>query len=169
MEKISCHYLSEKELWKMKRVLALLVAGAVVVLIPASCIAKVPDAQISLGGIVPGVTLNSVKAIYGEPVQSRDGETWIFSNGMVIKVDDDFPEIVEEVVVYSANGKIATTAGIAVGMKDTALNVAYGSADEVEYEYDGVEYTYYSDDMNKKMEFKVKDNVVVKIKCEFRG
>ena len=153
----------------MKRVLALLVAGAVVVLTPVSCIAKVPDAQISLGGIVPGVTLNSVKAIYGEPVQSRDGETWIFSNGMVIKVDDDFPEIVEEVSIYSANGTIATPAGISIGMKDTALNVAYGSADDIDYEHDGVEYTYYSDDMNKKMEFKVKDNVVVKIKCELRG
>lgn len=152
----------------MKRVLSLLAAGALIFLNPVSCIAKVPDAQISLGGIVPGVTLNSVKVIYGEPVPSRDGETLLFSNGIVIKVDDDFSGIVEEVSIYSANDKIATPAGIAVGMKDSALNAAYGSADDVDYEYDGVEYTYYSDDMKKKMEFKVKDNVVVKIKCELR-
>ena len=153
----------------MKRVFSLLAAGSLIVLNSVSCIAKVPEAQISLGGIVPGVTLNSVKEIYGEPVPSRDGETLIFSKGLIVNVDDDFPEIVEEVSVYSANDKISTPAGVSVGVKDTALNVAYGSADDVDYEHDGVEYTYYSDDLKKKMEFKVKDNVVVKIKCELRS
>ena len=134
---------------------------------PVSCVAKVLEAQISLGGIVPGVTLSSVKAIYGESVPSRDGETLIFSNDLIVKVNDDFLEIVEEIIIYSAT-RMSTPAGISVGMKDTALNIAYGSADDVDYEHDGIEYTYYSDDMKKKMEFKVKDNVIIKIKCEFK-
>ena len=153
----------------MKKIFTMLMTSAFVASVSFNCVAKVPETQISLGGVVPGATVNSVKAIYGEPVSSYDGETLTFNNGLVVKVDEERPDIVEEVIITSGSEKITTPAGISVGMDDTLLNVAYGTADNVDYERNFVEYVYYSDDTKKKMEFKVEDGVIVKIKCELRG
>ena len=55
-----------------------------------------------------------------------------------------------------------------MGMSEAVLSDVYGSADKVDRDYDDTEYVYYSSDYSKKMEFKVVNGTIVKIKCELR-
>ena len=145
-----------------KRIIALTV-GAMMAL-SVGCSARISSNQISLAGIEPGFTVEQVKQICGEPTYNN-GETMAFGD-LVIKIDDDRPGIVEEVI--TRGGDISTPAGIKVGMSETALNGAYGMADDVDRDYNDTEYTYKSEDGRKKLEFKVVNGVIVKIKCELR-
>ena len=149
----------------MKKLFAALAAGSLMAL---SCVAHatVPAAQISLGGVAPGASVDSVKQAYGEPSYSHDRETLTFSGGLVVKVDDNRPGVVEEVLVRS--GGISTPAGVSVGMGADRLNGAYGAADKVDSERDETEYVYYSDDRTKQLEFEVRNGVIVKISCELK-
>ena len=70
----------------------------------------------------------------------------------------------EEVTLRSA--VLATPAGITVGMDEAAMLNAYGQADKLEYDDGAKEYTYYSHDFHSKMEFKVWNGKIIKIKCE---
>ena len=147
----------------MKKKIISLALGAMMA-ISVGCFAKIPAAQIALGGIEPGFTIEQVKQVCGEPTYNG-GDTLVFGD-LVVKVDDDRPGIVEEVIVRGGN--IATPAGIKVGMSESALNEAYGRADDVDRDTNDTEYTYKSDDGKKKLEFKVVNGVIVKIKCELR-
>ena len=147
----------------MKKKFISLLLGAMMAF-SAACFAKIPAAQIALGGIEPGFKIEQVKQIYGEPTYDG-GETLVFGN-LIVKVDDDRPGIVEEVIVRG--GDIATPAGIKVGMSASALNEVYGRADDIDRDTNDTEYTYKSDDGKRKLEFKVVNGVIVKIKCELR-
>ena len=145
-----------------KKILALTL-GTMMAL-SVGCSARIDSSQISLAGIEPGWTVEQVKQICGEPTYNS-GETMDFGD-LIIKVDEDRPGIVEEVI--TRGGDIATPAGIKVGMSESALNTAYGMADDVDRDYNDTEYTYKSNDGRKKLEFKVVNGVIVKIKCELR-
>ena len=59
-----------------------------------------------------------------------------------------------------------TPEGIIVGMNEEALNKAYGKADKIEGDSYNKEYEYYTSNRKYKMEFKVHNGVITKIKCE---
>lgn len=120
--------------------------------------------EISFNGIVPGFSVDEVKAIYGEPVETL-GDKIVFTNGVVIEVEDD-NKTVES--VHLTTDEVKTPEGVAVGMSEYVLNDAYGPADKVDKESDGVEYEYYLG-MNKvaKIVFKTKDGIISEIKSEF--
>ena len=61
-----------------------------------------------------------------------------------------------------------TPAGIQIGSSESALTAAYGNPDKYDRDYDDTEYTYYSTDFTKKIEFKVVNGNVIQIKCELR-
>lgn len=147
----------------MKKKILALALGAMMAM-SVGCSARIASNQISLAGIEPGFTVEQVKQICGEPTYVG-GETMAFGD-LVIKIDDDRPGIVEEVI--TRGGNIATPAGIKVGMSETVLNDAYGRADDVDRDYNDVEYTYKSENDRKKLEFKVVNGIIVKIKCELR-
>ena len=147
----------------MKKLFAAALAGSMMAL-SGIALAAVPASQIALGGVAPGASVDSVKQAYGEPSYSYDRERLTFSNGLVVKVDDDRPGVVEEVLVQS--GSLGTPAGISVGMGADRLNSAYGTADKVDADRDEVEYVYYSEDRTKQLEFEVRGGVIVKISCE---
>ena len=89
----------------------------------ATAFASVAPQQVSLGGIEPGMSLGQAQNLGGEIVYA-DYKKTVFENGLIIKVDDDRPGVVEEVVVKS--GDVKTPAGIALGMSADKLNEAYG-------------------------------------------
>ena len=120
--------------------------------------------EISFNGIVPGFSIDEVKAAYGEPVKTS-GDELVFTNGVIVEVDDD-SNTVESVRLTTS--EVETPQGVAVGMSEYVLNDAYGPADKVDKDSDGVEYEYYRG-VNKvaKLVFATKNGIISEIKSEF--
>ena len=120
--------------------------------------------EISFNGIVPGFSIDEVKAAYGEPVKTS-GDEIVFKNGVIVEVDDD-NKTVESVRLTTSD--VETPQGVAVGMSEYVLNDAYGPADKVDKDSDGVEYEYYRG-VNKvaKLVFATKNGIISEIKSEF--
>ena len=149
---------------KINKKLSALVLGTFMAA-AATVFASVAPQQVSLGGIEPGMRLEQAKSLGGEIVYADDEKT-IFKSGLIIKVDDDRPGIVEEVEIKS--GEVKTPAGITLGMTADKLNDAYGQADKIDHDRHDTEYKYLTTDGTKKIEFKVKNGVITKISCELR-
>ena len=142
---------------------AAMICGAVLAT-SAVCSATVSPDLIAVDKIVPGMTVSDLISIYGQPV-SRHGDELRFQN-FTVEVDDDRPNIVEEVEVRS--GTLATPAGVRLGQSAEVLNRTYGIADKVDEDFGETEYEYYSHDSLRKIEFKVKNGVITKIKCRIQ-
>ena len=147
----------------MKKKFAALLCGAIMAVSSVS-FATVTRDQVMLGDIQPGMNINEVTKIYGNPLQVV-GDKWIYK-GFYIEIDDDRPNYVDEITTEDSG--FATQEGIIVGMSEDVLNAAYGKADNIETESNGREYTYYSSDRRLKMEFKVQNGVITKIECSVR-
>ncbi len=130
------------------------------------CLAAVPGDAIALGGVAPGSSVEAAKSIFGTP--NYAGKKLYFPNGVIIEVYEHNPNMVEEIETWTAQGA-ATPGGVQVGMNESVLERTYGRPDKFEQEYNETEYTYYSTDYFRKMEFKAVNGTIVKIKCEIRG
>lgn len=119
--------------------------------------------KFSLGGIYPGMTLEEVKNILGEPAAKHDDEEFIFSNGLAVEIDKK-NNVVEEIQTHQAG--VATGAGIEVGMNEQNLIDAYGAADFVENHGDKVEHKYHSADGLMKIEFEFYNGIISEIKIQ---
>ena len=119
------------------------------------------DAKFSLGGISPGMTLDEVKRILGEPTSMHDSDNYAFANGLMVDLDD-FGNV-EDIKTYQSGAK--TGAGIAVGMTEQNLTAAYGAPATTEHDDGLLEYKYYSGDGRIKIEFKLGNGTVTEIKC----
>lgn len=142
---------------------AAMICGAVLAT-SAVCSATVSPDLIAIDKIVPGMNVSDLISIYGQPV-SRHGDELRFQN-FTVEVDDDRPNIVEEVEVRS--GTLATPAGVRLGQSAEVLNRTYGIADKVDEDFGETEYEYYSHDSLRKIEFEVKNGVITKIKCRIQ-
>lgn len=149
---------------KINKKLSVLVLGTLMAT-AVTAFAGVAPKQVSLGGVEPGMSLEQAKNLGGEIVYT-DYKKTVFKSGLIIKVDDDRPGVVEEVVVKT--GEVKTSAGIALGMSVDKLNEVYGKADKVDIDRQNTEYKYFTTDGTKEIEFKVKDGVITKISCELR-
>lgn len=148
----------------MKKKITVLLAGLMVAA-SAFCVASVSSDSIAIEGVAPGSTMESARSRLGTP-EAVAGDKIYFPNGIVIEVADHNPNLVDEIATQSAG---ATPGGITVGMRESVLSEVYGRADKVDRDYDDTEYIYFSSDGSKKMEFKVVNGVIVKIKCELRN
>lgn len=119
--------------------------------------------KFSIGGIYPGMTLEEVKKILGEPVSSHDNDEFIFKNGLVVEVEKH-GDIVEEIQTHQAGA--TTGAGIEVGMTEQKLIETYGAADYVENHGNKIEYKYHSADRLMKIEFEIYNEIIAEIKAE---
>lgn len=146
---------------KNKKITAL-ICGALMT-ISSMAFATVRADQVVLGDLQPGMKVSELKKIYGEP-HRVDGDKWRYT-GFYVELNKR-QSIVEE--IYSEDPGFATSEGVAVGMSEDFLNQFYGKADKLDYEKDGKEYVYYSSNYRYKMEFKVRDGIIKKIKCELR-
>ena len=145
----------------MKKKISALVCGALMAF-GSIAMASISGDRIMLGDIKPGDPISTVKNIYGEPLRIV-GEKWLYK-GFYIEVDDDRPNYVEEIATEDSG--FATQDGIIVGMSENFLNDSYGKADKIERDDGKVEYTYYSRDSREKMQFDVRNGIIIKISCE---
>lgn len=116
---------------------------------------------IALGGVVPGVKVDVVTEMYGQPIEN-DGTILAFENGLDAKVKDN---TVEEISTSYAG--IPTPAGIEVGMEATELNYAdvYGTATAVEEKDGNTVYKYLSSDKKWAINFVTRDGRITSIVC----
>ena len=140
--------------------LASLICGAMI-FSSSLCFATVDDGQIALGKIAPGMSETALIDAFGQP-SYRDGDDWIYQN---FKVEVEHG-VVEKVSTRSDT--IITPNGVRVGQAAEVLNSTFGKADKVDYDSDGVEYEYYSNNRTKKIEFKVVNGVIAKITCKIK-
>lgn len=147
----------------MKKLLAAVAAG--MLLTGAVCFAAVPADEVAIAGVAPGSSVENAKSKLGEPTHTT-GKKLYFSNGIMVEVAKYNPGMVEEIEILSAGA--ATPGGVQVGMAESAITEKYGQPDKLDRDYDDTEYTYYSHDYVRKMEFKVVGGKIVKIKCEMR-
>lgn len=144
------------------------IAGLLGALMISSSIgfAAVASDQIALGGIVPGATLDEMIAVYGQPIQTDDDE-YSFGTGFIVEVDDHNRNVIEKIVTLNDNG-IGTPNGVHVGMNESVIQSTYGRPDKIDRDVYDTEYKYNSFDKTRKMEFKVVNGVIVKIKVEVK-
>ena len=140
--------------------LAAILCGAAI-LSSSICFATVSNDKIAIGKLLPGISADELISICGQP-NYKDGDDWVYSNFKAeIKRG-----IVEKISTRSE--AITTIDGVRVGQVAEVLNSTYGKADKIDRDYDDTEYTYYSNDRTKKIEFKVANGVIVKISCEIK-
>lgn len=144
---------------KFKNLAAILCGAAIFT--SSICFATVSDDKIMLGQLSPGISAEQLIEICGQP-NYKDGDDWIYKT---FKADIE-RGIVEKISTRSDS--IVTPDGVRVGQAAEVLNSTLGRADKVDRDYDDTEYTYYSNDRTKKIEFKVVNGVIVKISCELR-
>lgn len=119
---------------------------------------------IALEGVKPGMTLDEVKAIFGEPT-STGGDNVTFGNGLTVETNDAGK--VEDVRVTQAG--IRTPEGVEVGMADSALNEYCGPADKVDVEGDGeVDYKYFGVDGMSQVTYTTRNGIITEIKCSLK-
>lgn len=150
---------------KMNKKLIALAMGTMLAA-ATSVFASVAPQEAVLGGIAPGMDLKQAESLGGEVAYS-DYEKTIFKSGLIVKVDDDRPGVVEEVLIKS--GSLKTPAGLALGMSEAEISQAYGPADKIDRDREDTEYKYFTNDGTKKLEFTVKNGVITKISCELRN
>ena len=113
---------------------------------------------VALDGIVPGINIETVNAVLGEPIES-DGTNFAYSNGIDVKVKDN---IVQE--VSTSYDGLNTPANIAVGMAEEALKAAYGDKLNVTQNADGSSsYKFVASDKVRAIEFTTSNGSVTKI------
>ena len=118
--------------------------------------------DVTLAGALPGIALDKLIEAFGEPV-TRDGDELTFGNGMQIDLDD-VKNIVEKIIIRTPG--IVTPEGVGVGMNEGILNTAYGPADKVDVESDGVDYEYFNKDKTRSITFKSQGGVITEIESE---
>ena len=119
---------------------------------------------IALEGVKPGMTLDEVKKIFGEPT-STSGDNVTFGNGLTVETNDAGK--VENVRVTQAG--IKTPEGVEVGMADYALNEYCGPADKVDVDGDGeVEYKYFGVDGMSQVTYTTRNGIITEIKCSLK-
>lgn len=131
----------------------------------AACYAMIAPDGIAISGIAPGGSVAAATAKLGNP-QYGGGDKLYFPNGIFIERAEYNPDLIEEVETMTAGN--ATPGGVQVGMPEASIMSTYGNPDKLDRDYDDTEYTYYSTDFFKKLEFKVVGGKIVKIKCKIR-
>ena len=140
----------------MKKFFASVLCG--MFLMSSVSFAAISPNKIALGKLTPGMSVQDLISICGQP-NYKHGDDWDYGT-FKVEVENN---IVEKITTH--NGGLSTPDGISVGQSATALN-SLGQADKVDVEHDGTEYEYFSTDRTKKIEFKVVNNVIVKISCK---
>ena len=124
---------------------------------------RISAEKFSIGGIFPGMTLEEVKNLLGEPAARHDDDEFIFSNGLVVEIEKH-GDTVKEIQTHQAG--VATGGGVEVGMNEQNLIEAYGAADFIENHGGKVEHKYHSADGLFKIVFEVRDGIISEIEAE---
>ena len=134
--------------------------------------ATLPADYLAIGGIYLGDSSELVQSVYGEPAhKSRtahhsliDGivEEYLYGKDFLITLADD--KVVS--LVTFGNNKLATPAGVAVGMDVNVLNSTYRTADAVWGDNTHTTtYVYHGEIPNSYLKFTVKGFTITAIGC----
>ena len=148
----------------MKKKMIAMLAGLTMTASAVGYAMIAPDG-IAISGVAPGTSVSAATAKLGTP-QYGGGDKIYFPNGIIIERADHNPDLIEEVETVAPGN--ATPGGVQVGMPESSITATYGNPDKIDRDFDDTEYTYYSTDYFKKLEFKVVGGNIVKIKCKIR-
>ena len=147
----------------MKKKMAAYLTG-LMMMSSATAFAAIPSADIALGGVHPGMSVDEAVAVYGQATYR--GDDAYFQNGVKADLDDFNRNLIEELKIARPGTGVATPAGIAIGSPENAITEAYGQPDKMEYDDGKNEYTYYASDSRMKLKIEAMNGSVVKIKCD---
>ena len=147
----------------MKKILGTAIAAGMM-LTSTSAFAMISSADIALGGVAPGMSVDEAAAVYG-PATYR-GDDAYFQNGVKADLDDFNRNLIEELKITRPGSGVSTPAGIAISSPESAIVEAYGQPDKMEYDDGKNEYTYYASDSRMKLKIEAMNGAVVKIKCD---
>lgn len=149
----------------MKKIAAALVFGAVT-MVGSAAFAQIPAAQMAIGGVSYGASVEEVEAIYGKPLRVErkyknygekleykyaNGLEITFINGAAKEIDLEFPSTLQ------------TAGGIAIGSDEAKVREVYGEPDLVEKDGDLV-YRL-EGNSGAGMKFDMKFGKVTEIEC----
>ena len=147
----------------MKKKITAYLAG-LMMMSSATALASVPSAEIALGGVAPGMSVDEAVAVYGQATYR--GDDAYFQNGVKADLDDFNRNLIEELKINRPGSGVTTPAGIGISSPESAIVEAYGQPDKTEYDDGKNEYTYYASDSRMKLKIEAMNGAVVKIKCD---
>ena len=147
----------------MKKKITAYLAG-LMVMTSATAFASIPSAEIALGGVAPGMSVDEAVAVYGQATYR--GDDAYFQNGVKADLDDFNRNLIEELKINRPGSGVTTPAGIGISSPESAIVEAYGQPDKMEYDDGKNEYTYYANDSRMKLKIEAMNGAVVKIKCD---
>ena len=156
------------KLWEMfilKKKISALICGTLMAFSAVSFASLEPD-RIMLGGMQPGMRINEVAEMYGDPLR-REGDKVIY-DGFYVELINSNSIYIEEIVAL--DGRLGTFDGVEVGYTERDLRELCGNPDKIDSSVNSSkkEFTYYSNDNKTKLEFTLERGIVTKISCEAR-
>ena len=115
----------------------------------------------SLNGIMPGASLDELKAQFGEATSTAN-DVMTFANGLKVKFDDATKKAKE---ISTTDKTFTTPEGMYVGADEYLLNDYCGPADNVNKIANGAEYEYNSSDKKSKVVYKAQNGIITEITC----
>ena len=118
---------------------------------------------VALGGLMPGVSVDEVKAMFGEPTATEEN-ILIFADGLKVVLDT-----AQKVKAVSTTADaFDTSEGVYVGASEYSLNDYCGPADAVRQITGGAEYEYISGDKKSVVVYKAQNGVITEIICSLK-
>ena len=123
----------------------------------------ITERVVSLGGLMPGVSVEDVKAMFGEPT-STEGNVLTFADGLKVILDgaQNVKSISTMVETFDTND------GMYVGADEYLLNEYCGPADSVNKITNGAEYKYNSGDKKSVVVYKAENGIITEITCSLK-
>ena len=124
---------------------------------------NVNERVIALGGLMPGVSVDDVKAMFGEPTVIEEN-ILIFADGLKVEFDD-----AQKVKTISTTIEtFDTPEGVYVGASEYSLNDYCGPADSVHKIDSGAEYEYNSGDKKSVVVYTAQNGIITEITCSLK-
>ena len=118
---------------------------------------------IALGGLMPGVSVEDVQSMFGEPT-STEGNVMTFADGLKVVLDT-----AKKVKSISTTGNaFDTPEGMYVGASEYSLNDNCGPADAVRVANGVAEYEYNGGDKKSVVVYKAQNGVITEITCSLK-
>lgn len=125
---------------------------------------EISERTVALSGVMPGTSLDDLKAMFGEPT-ATDGDILTFVDGLKVTLDSA-KKVVKE--ISTTSDSFDTPEGIYVGADEYLLNDYCGQADATRKIENGAEYEYNSGDKKSKVIYKAQNGIITEITCSLK-
>lgn len=125
---------------------------------------EISGRTVALSGVMPGTSLDDLKAMFGEPTET-DGDIMTFVDGLKVTLDSA-KKVIKE--ISTTSDSFDTPEGIYVGADEYLLNDYCGQADATRKIENGAEYEYNSGDKKSKVIYKAQNGIITEITCSLK-